>query len=171
MGEVKSPPYLSDSRHTRHRQHHDQAPARPRSRHSGLRQALRGVRRPRAVHHHLQGPWVAEGAADIWDPKGIADNLPSPTSLLGRLGNWWTWDRQAVKGGIFKNDNIMIHVGQNLFNFVFTTLAWFTVSQIYSLTAAVNPATPREMRSITLEQAAEEVLDAITAFEHKQKQE
>ena len=65
----------------------------------------------------------------------------------------------------------MIHVGQNLFNFVFTTLAWFTVSQIYSLTAAVNPATPREMRSITLEQAAEEVLDAITAFEHKQKQE
>ena len=78
---------------------------------------------------------------------------------------------QAVKEGIFKNDNIMIHVGQNLFNFVFTTLAWFTVSQIYSLTAAVNPATPREMRSITLEQAAEEVLDAITAFEHKQKQE
>jgi len=123
-----------------------------------------------------EGPWVAdeawvEGAADIRDPKGIADNLPSPTSLLGRLGNWWTWDRQAVKEGIFKNDNIMIHVGQNLFNFVFTTLAWFTVSQIYSLTAAVNPATPREMRSITLEQAAEEVLDAITAFEHKQKQE
>ena len=79
---------------------------------------------------------------------------------------------QAVKEGIFKNDNIMIHVGQNLFNFVFTTLAWFTVSQIYSLTAAVNPAsTPREMRSISLEQAAEEVLDAITAFENKQKTE
>ncbi len=79
---------------------------------------------------------------------------------------------QAVKEGIFKNDNIMIHVGQNLFNFVFTTLAWFTVSQIYSLTAAVNPAsTPREMRAVTLEQAAEEVLDAITAFENKQKTE
>ena len=70
---------------------------------------------------------------------------------------------QAVKEGIFKNDNIMIHVGQNLFNFVFTTLAWFTVSQIYSLTAAVNPAsTPREMRSISLEQAAEEVLRRLT---------
>ena len=80
---------------------------------------------------------------------------------------------QAVKEGIFKNDNIMIHVGQNLFNFVFTTLAWFTVSQIYSLTAAVNPAAsvPREMRAVTLEQAAEEVLDAITAFENKQKTE
>merc|ERR1712045_93748 len=124
-----------------------------------------------------EGPWIADEAwidADIdnRDPKGIAESLPSPTSLLGRLGNWWTWDRQAVKEGIFKNDNIMIHVGQNLFNFVFTTLAWFTVSQIYSLTAAVNPAsTPREMRSISLEQAAEEVLDAITAFENKQKTE
>jgi len=86
--------------------------------------------------------------------------------------NWWTWDRQNVKVGLFKNENIMIGVGQALFNFVFSTLAWFTVSQIYSLTAAVNPAsTPREMRSISLEQAAEEVLDAITAFENKQKTE
>ena len=73
-----------------------------------------------------------------------------------------------MKEGIFKNENIMIHVGQNLFNFVFTTLAWFTVSQIYSFTAAVNPD-GRSMRSITISEAADEVLDAIRAFEHKNK--
>ena len=74
---------------------------------------------------------------------------------------------QAVKEGIFKNDNIMIHVGQNLFNFVFTTLAWFTVSQIYSLTAAVNPATGRQMRGLSLEEAADQVLDAFNKFENR----
>ena len=61
----------------------------------------------------------------------------------------------------------MIHVGQNLFNFVFTTLAWFTFSQIYSLTAGVNNG--RQMRAITISEAADEVLDAIRAFEHKHK--
>ena len=70
--------------------------------------------------------------------------------------------------GIFKNENIMIHVGQNLFNFVFSTLAWFTLSQIYSLTANLN-GDAREMRSITISEAADEVLDAIRAFEHKHK--
>ena len=46
-----------------------------------------------------EGPWVAdetfvvEADTDYRDPKGIAESLPSPTSLLGRLGNWWTWDR------------------------------------------------------------------------------
>ena len=73
-----------------------------------------------------------------------------------------------MKEGIFKNENIMIHVGQNLFNFVFSTLAWFTLSQIYSLTANVN-GDAREMRSITISEAADEVLDAIRAFEHKHK--
>ena len=70
--------------------------------------------------------------------------------------------------GIWKNENIMIHVGQNLFNFVFSTLAWFTLSQIYSLTANLN-GDAREMRSITISEAADEVLDAIRAFEHKHK--
>ena len=74
---------------------------------------------------------------------------------------------EVVKEGIFKNENIMIHVGQNLFNFVFTTLAWFTVSQIYSLTAGVN--TGRQQRAITISEAADEVLDAIRAFEQKHK--
>ena len=74
---------------------------------------------------------------------------------------------QAVKEGIFKNDNIMIHVGQNLFNFVFTTLAWFTVSQIYSLTAAVNPASGRQMRGLSMEEAANQVLDAFNKFESR----
>ena len=68
--------------------------------------------------------------------------------------------------GIFKNENIMIHVGQNLFNFIFTTLAWFTVSQIYSLTADVNG---RQQRSLTISEAADDVLEAIRAFEHKNK--
>lgn len=71
-----------------------------------------------------------------------------------------------VKEGIFKNENIMIHVGQNLFNFIFTTLAWFTVSQIYSLTADVNG---RQQRSLTISEAADDVLEAIRAFEHKNK--
>ena len=71
-----------------------------------------------------------------------------------------------VKEGIFKNENIMIHVGQNLFNFIFTTLAWFTVSRIYSLTADVNG---RQQRSLTISEAADDVLEAIRAFEHKNK--
>ena len=61
----------------------------------------------------------------------------------------------------------MIGLGQGLFNFVFSTLAWFTVSQIYSLTAGVNDG--RQMRAITISEAADEVLDAIRAFEHKNK--
>ena len=43
----------------------------------------------------------------------------------------WLIDFVYVQG-IFKNNNIMVHVGQNFFNFIFTTLAWFTISQIYS---------------------------------------
>merc|ERR1711920_1171012 len=60
---------------------------------------------------------------------------PAPGVLSKVFGSvpWWTWDRKTVSDGIFKNENIMIHVGQNMFNFVFSTLAWFTVSQIYSL--------------------------------------
>ena len=62
----------------------------------------------------------------------------------------------------------MIHVGQNLFNFVFTTLAWFTVSQIYSLSAkATEEGNARQQRAITLTDAADEVLEAIRKFEHK----
>ena len=47
-----------------------------------------------------QGPWVA--AEEAWpeeavegdrDGKGIVESLPSPASLLARLGNWWSWDR------------------------------------------------------------------------------
>ena len=75
--------------------------------------------------------------------------------------------RDVVKTGIFKTENIMIAVGQGLFNFVFSTLAWFTVSQIYSLTAGVNDA--RQMRAITISEAADEVLDALRAYEQKTK--
>ena len=70
-----------------------------------------------------------------------------------------------MRKGIFENENIMIHVGQNLFNFVFSTLAWFTVSQIYSLTAAAE--TGRQQRALTLFDAADEVLDAINKFERR----
>lgn len=64
----------------------------------------------------------------------------------------------------------MIHVGQNLFNFVFSTLAWFTFSQIFSLTANLSgDSTGRDMRSITISEAADEVLDAIRDFEHRYK--
>ena len=73
-----------------------------------------------------------------------------------------------MKNGIFQNENIMIHVGQNLFNFIFSTLAWFTVSQIYSLTAAKTLNNGRQQRALSLTEAAEEVLDAITKFEKNQ---
>jgi len=96
------------------------------------------------------------------DPKGLM------SGMVSRLGDFWTWDRDVVKEGIFKNENIMIHVGQNLFNFVFSTLAWWTVSQIYSSTAGL-PGLPREARSVTLSQAADEVLGAIREFEHRHK--
>ena len=73
--------------------------------------------------------------------------------------------RDVVKTGIFKTENIMIAVGQGLFNFVFSTLAWFTVSQIYSLTSGVNDA--RDMRSLTIIEAADQVLDAFQKFEER----
>ena len=88
-------------------------------------------------------------------------------SIGARLGNWWTWDRDTVRRGVFENENIMIHVGQNMFNFVFTTLAWFTVSQIYSASGALN--TPRAQKALTLTEAADEVLDAIRQFEEKKR--
>ena len=75
---------------------------------------------------------------------------------------------EVVKKGIFENENIMIHVGQNLFNFIMTTLAWFTVSQIYSLTAAKSSAgNAREQKALSLTEAADEVLEAIRKFEHQ----
>ena len=50
-----------------------------------------------------EGPWVASEEAwpeeiqeDNRDGKGIVDSLPSlpsPSGLLAKLGNWWTWDR------------------------------------------------------------------------------
>jgi hypothetical protein len=49
----------------------------------------------------------------------------------------------------------MIHVGQNFFNFIFTTLAWFFVSQIYS--SGLVTATPRSGKSISFAEAADEV--------------
>merc|ERR1712087_994663 len=86
---------------------------------------------------------------------------------------WWTWDRKTVSDGIFKNENIMTHVGQNMFNFVFSTLAWFTVSQIYSLlsqpTARAAGARSDWGRALTLPEAADEVLTAIRQFEEKQR--
>ena len=60
----------------------------------------------------------------------------------------------------------MIGVGQGLFNFVFSTLAWFTVSQIYSLTAGVNN-TPRNMRALSITEAADQVLEAFQKFEER----
>ena len=75
--------------------------------------------------------------------------------------------REVVKKGIFENENIMIHIGQNLFNFVFSTLAWFTISQIYSLTASATTDSGRQQRALTITEAAEEVLDAIRKFENK----
>ena len=72
-----------------------------------------------------------------------------------------------MKTGLFLNENIMIGVGQGLFNFIFSTLAWFTVSQIYSATAAVNPSVPRAMRALSIGEAAEEVLNAMIKFESR----
>merc|ERR1712129_415167 len=120
------------------------------------------------------GPWNEQSYAPSIserNPKNImeriTESLPSPTNALARLGSWWDWDRDTVKAGIFENENIMIHVGQNLFNFVFTTLAWFTVSQIYSLTAQAATPTARQQKSLSLTEAADEVLAAIRSFEHK----
>ena len=73
--------------------------------------------------------------------------------------------RDVVATGIFKTENIMIGLGQGLFNFVFSTLAWFTVSQIYSLPAGVNDA--RDMRSLSIIEAADQVLDAFQKFEER----
>ena len=78
-------------------------------------------------------------------------------------------DRDTIANGLWLNDNIMIHVGQNMFNFVFTTLAWFLASQFYSLYSPPNNSLPRQLRALTLTEAADEVLDAIRNFEERQR--
>lgn len=71
--------------------------------------------------------------------------------------------------GIFKNENIMIHVGQNLFNYVFSTLAWFTASQIYSATTSNAKGFTAEGRALTMDEAADQVLAAIRKFEQQKR--
>ena len=56
-----------------------------------------------------------------------------------------------------------------MFNFVFTTLAWFLASQFYSLYSPPNNSLPRQLRALTLTEAADEVLDAIRNYEEKQR--
>merc|ERR1719400_333728 len=122
----------------------------------------------------VASPWV-QVPAPTPAPAPPAP-APAPGVLSKVFGSvpWWTWDRKTVSDGIFKNENIMIHVGQNMFNFVFSTLAWFTVSQIYSLfnrqpTARAAGARSDWGRALTLPEAADEVLTAIRQFEEKQR--
>ena len=66
-----------------------------------------------------------------------------------------------------KNDDIMIHLGQNLFNVVFSVLAWFTVSQISSLTTGLN--TPRNIDIFPISIAeASEMLFCVDVFQRFQ---
>ena len=126
-----------------------------------------------APHAHPQpsnvqyGPWVSQ-PTQYRQQKGFASLLPGLGGLRN-LADFWSWDKQAVFDGIFKNDNIMIHVGQNFFNFIFTTLAWFFISQIYS--SGLVRAAPRSGKSISFAEAADEVLDAIKDFEKKHEHE
>merc|ERR1712053_53344 len=109
------------------------------------------------------GPWEV-----VEDYQRVPKEVVQPASVLSKASSFWDWDREVVKKGIFENENIMIHVGQNLFNFIMSTLAWFTVSQIYSLTAYKTSAgTAREQKALSLTEAADEVLEAIRKFEHK----
>ena len=78
-------------------------------------------------------------------------------------------DRDTVAKGLWMNDNIMIHVAQNMFNFVFTTIAWFLASQFYSFFYPPNNSLPRQIRALTLTEAADEVLNAIRNFEERQR--
>jgi len=111
------------------------------------------------------GPWV-DYEVEVTDNRGPKE-MQNPVSVLSKASSFWDWDREVVKKGIFENENIMIHVGQNLFNFIMTTLAWFTVSQIYSLTAQQTSTSGRQQKSLSLTEAADEVLEAIRNFEHK----
>jgi hypothetical protein len=132
-----------------------------------------------AAPNHADDPaWqtaqVGEWVETPREGHAVAETIKETASgILGSLSNWWTWDRNTVKDGIFKNENIMIHVGQNLFNFVMTTLAWFTMSQIYSINGdnTVAGADGRSSwgRALTLNEAADEVLDAIRQFEEKRR--
>jgi len=116
------------------------------------------------------GPWEVQ--AD--DSSGLFSRF---TGLLGKIGKGfgglspagWNWDKETVYEGIFKNENIMIHVGQNMFNFVMTTLAWFFVSQLFfkGEVAADAPRGGRSFSTRSLVDAAEEVIMAVEKFEKK----
>ena len=64
-------------------------------------------------------------------------------------------------------ESIMVGVGAGLFNFIFGTLAWFTISQIYSMTAQANSSTDRQQYGRSLTEAANEVFELISKFETK----
>merc|ERR1712086_385451 len=85
-----------------------------------------------------QGPWV-ENLSYERGPKEIA----SPPTLLGMASGFWDWDREVVKKGIFENENIMIHAAQT------------------------TTPTARQQKSLSLTEAADEVLAAIRSFEHR----
>ena len=42
-----------------------------------------------------------------------------------------TFDTSAIYEGVFKPENIVIHVAQNLINFLATTLAWSFIMHVY----------------------------------------
>jgi len=109
-------------------------------------------------------PW-AEVMSNHRRPNQLNPTPQPARSWLDSLSNWWTWDHDTVKNGIFNNDNIMIHVGQNLFNFVFTTLAWFTVSQIYSAGTIASRA--GWGRGLSLTEAAEDVFEGIKKYQER----
>merc|ERR1711979_21446 len=88
------------------------------------------------------------------------------SALAQELSSLWDWDKEVVRDSLWNTENIMIGVGAGLFNFIFGTLAWFTVSQIYSLTAQTS-STSRQMYGRSLTEAASEVFDIINKFETK----
>ena len=40
-----------------------------------------------------QGPWVEEAMWDNRDPKGMMEDVPTPTSVFSKFSSWWSWDR------------------------------------------------------------------------------
>merc|ERR1711862_180847 len=79
------------------------------------------------------------GHGGVRADQGDDGHQDTAVDHTGRASGHWNVDRERVKNGILENKNIMTHIGKNLFFFVFSTVAWITISQVLSLTASTMP--------------------------------
>lgn len=76
-----------------------------------------------------------------------------------------TFDSDAIRVGIFDPNNIVIHVGQNLVNFLSSSLAWFVLLQFPDL----SKVKPKEEEEQPMEETKEMDPKKAAAYERAKR--